>query len=305
MQHQMKPDWIPFAFFPVDKPPGPTSFNAVARVRRHLPKKTKVGHAGTLDPFASGVLLIGIGKATRFMEDVHRHSKTYIAEIQLGLSTDTLDSTGKVDAEAPVPEILAAKLESVVATFTGVIDQLPPIYSAKKVAGARAYDLARRGEDVQLQTVPVTIHDLQLEQLEENLLRCEVTCSTGTYIRSLGRDIAAALGTVGHLKSLRRTRIGGVTLEHCVDWEAVAIESIQARSLAVSDVLPEIISLDLPAQATDYFANGRPLPSEGAWPGEFLGQCRNESEQIVAIYRCHYSSETGCIQPKAQCYRAS
>lgn len=300
----MNPDWIPFAFFPIDKPPGPTSFGVVARVRHCLPRKTKVGHAGTLDPFASGVLLVGIGKATRFMDDVHLQSKTYVAEIRLGKRTNTLDSTGSVDAEAPIPSITEAKLAQIQQSFVGVQQQIPPAYSAKKVDGQRAYALARSGQEVVLKASQVTIHELSLKQVQADLLSCEVTCSTGTYIRSLGRDIAVALGTVGHLHSLRRTRIGAVSVADCVPLDDVTADVIPDRALAVSKVVPEMKTLDLPESAASYFANGRALATETIWPADFLGQCCDSEGRVQAIYRCRFDADNGLLHPKAQCYLA-
>lgn len=300
----MSPDWIPFVFVPVDKPPGPTSFNVVAKVRHQLPRKTKVGHAGTLDPFASGVLLVGVGKATRFMDDVHQLSKTYMAEIKLGVSTDTLDNTGEIDQQAAVPDLSAMDWAAVCQPFLGKQLQMPPAFSAKKVDGQRAYDLARRGEAVALKPAEVWIHEMTLVPIAADVLRCEVTCSTGTYIRSLGRDVAAALGTVGHLQALRRTRIGGVDTHCCVALEAVTDVSIEHHSLSVSSVLPNIETHDLPALAAEYFVNGRPIRSEKQWPADFLGVCRDEASQITSIYRCQFDLTSGMIQPKAQCYVA-
>lgn len=299
----MSPDWIPFAFVPVDKPPGPTSFGVVAGVRRCLPRKTKVGHAGTLDPFASGVLLVGVGKATRFMDDVHKQSKSYVAEIKLGVRTDSLDATGEVDLEAAIPAISEELLAQVQQHFLGSQAQMPPAFSAKKVDGQRAYDLARKGQEVKLKPAQIVIHELVLAQKAPDLLLCDVTCSTGTYIRSLGRDIAEALGTVGHLVSLRRTRIGQVSVDACVPLDDISAERIEACALSVPTVVPDITSLRLPELATTYFANGRPLPTSEVWPDDFLGECRDENDKVVAIYRCHFNPATREIQPKAQCYQ--
>ena len=212
----------------IDKPLGPGSTQIVSAVKRALREggygKHKVGHGGTLDPLATGVLPVAIGEATKLAGRMLDASKAYDFTIRFGAQTDTLDLEGKVIAESSVRPTLAA-VESVLARFTGPIEQVPPIYSALKVDGERAYDLARKGEDVVLATRKVTVFSLQLlpasgGDLDEITLSAFV--SKGTYIRSLARDIALALGTVGHVTMLRRTKAGPFTLESAISLDKLA-----------------------------------------------------------------------------------
>ena len=212
----------------IDKPLGPGSTQIVSAVKRAMREggygKHKVGHGGTLDPLATGVLPVAIGEATKLAGRMLDASKRYDFTIRFGTQTDTLDLEGKVIAESPVRPTLAA-VESVLARFTGPIEQVPPAYSALKVDGERAYDLARKGEEVVLATRKVTVFSLQLlpasgEELQDVTLSAFV--SKGTYIRSLARDIALALGTVGHVTMLRRTKAGPFTLESAISLDKLA-----------------------------------------------------------------------------------
>lgn len=212
----------------IDKPLGPGSTQIVSAVKRALREggygKHKVGHGGTLDPLATGVLPVAIGEATKLAGRMLDASKRYDFTIRFGTQTDTLDLEGKVIAESPVRPTLAA-VEAVLARFTGPIEQVPPAYSALKVDGERAYDLARKGEEVVLAMRKVTVFDLQIvptsgEELDEITLSAFV--SKGTYIRSLARDIALALGTVGHVTMLRRTKAGPFTLESAISLDKLA-----------------------------------------------------------------------------------
>lgn len=206
----MTPDGTePNGILPVDKPEGPTSHDVVARARRALSTR-RVGHTGTLDPFASGLLLLCIGPATRLAEYLVGMDKTYIAVIRLGSRTDTDDQTGAVLTaserwRALEPEAIRSAAES----FRGELLQVPPAYSAKKVAGERMYDRARRGEAVELPPVPVIVHRLSVLALDPPELTVEIECSSGTYIRAIARDLGEKLGVGAHLARLRRTRIGG------------------------------------------------------------------------------------------------
>jgi tRNA pseudouridine55 synthase len=210
----------------INKPSGWTSHDVVARVRR-LAGEKRVGHAGTLDPLAEGVLPVLLGRATRLADFVQGGRKTYIARIALGTATSTDDLEGEVVETRPVPPL--TDIDSALAAFRGDILQTPPAFSAVKVAGQRAYAVARRGGSLALDARPVTIYDLHVLSLEP--LKLEVTCSRGTYIRSLARDLAVALGTVGHLAHLVRTRVGPFRIE-----DAVALEGLDvARSLLSAD----------------------------------------------------------------------
>jgi tRNA pseudouridine55 synthase len=198
---------------PVDKPEGPTSHDVVARARRSLGTR-RIGHTGTLDPFASGLLLLCVGKATRLAEYLSGLDKTYEAIAVLGTSTDTLDREGAVvEQRDGWTSLTGEDIEEALAAFRGTTDQVPPRYSAKKVAGEVAHRRARRGEDVELAPVRVTISSLEATSLALPRVGMRVTCSSGTYVRSLARDVGDALGVGAHLAELRRTSIGSFSVE--------------------------------------------------------------------------------------------
>ena len=207
----------------INKPESWTSFDVVNKVRRLIRIK-KVGHAGTLDPFATGVLLICLGSATKQSSALMNLAKEYVAEIELGSETDTMDLTGQVISESPVPTLLEDQIRNVLLTFTGSIDQEIPAYSAAKFHGKRLYKMARKGLEVPRLSKKVDIHHIDLLDWGENFLKIRISCGRGTYIRTLARDIARSLKTAGHLKTLIRTRIGNFRLEDCL-----TIEELQAQ----------------------------------------------------------------------------
>jgi tRNA pseudouridine55 synthase len=210
----------------VDKPEGMSSAHVVAVGKRAL-GGVKVGHLGTLDPFASGLLPLCVGEGTKLAPYINEADKRYRGVIRLGAATDTLDQTGQVVAEAPLPDVTDEKLARVVAGFRGEIQQIPPMFSAIKKGGVPMYRLARDGVATELEPRPIVIHSLQLTPIDGARLGLEVHCSKGTYIRSLARDIGAALGTVALLESLVRTAFGGFRLE-----AALALETLRQRGLA-------------------------------------------------------------------------
>ena len=204
----------------INKPAGWTSFDVVKKVRGII-KEKKVGHAGTLDPFAEGVLVLGTGPDTKKLTDITTANKTYRAELTLGKATDTQDRDGKISAEEVVPELTKETIAAVLASFNGPQEQIPPMYSAKHVNGQRLYKLARRNKTVERVPVKITIYQISLLDYNEPVITFEVTCSKGTYVRVLGADIAAKLGTVGHLTALTRTSVGSY---HITD--AMTIEEL-------------------------------------------------------------------------------
>ena len=204
----------------INKPAGWTSFDVVKKVRGII-KEKKVGHAGTLDPFADGVLVLGTGPDTKKLTDITMASKTYRAELTLGKSTDTQDRDGKISKEAVVPGLTRETINVVLASFDGIQEQIPPMYSAKHVNGQRLYKLARKNKTVERVPVKITIYQISLLDYNEPVITFEVTCSKGTYVRVLGADIAAKLGTVGHLTALTRTSVGSY---HITD--AMTIEEL-------------------------------------------------------------------------------
>lgn len=208
-----------------DKPYGWTSFGLVAKVRYALckklgVKKLKVGHAGTLDPLATGVLVLCTGKATKLIPELQAHTKEYVATIRLGATTPSFDLEKEIDAVYPTEHITQALVEETLKKFIGEIYQVPPVFSACKVNGDRAYDLARKGETVELQPKLLVIDELELLRCELPEIEVRVVCSKGTYIRALARDIGEALNSGAHLTALRRTRVGTVRVEDCLQLDS-------------------------------------------------------------------------------------
>ena len=207
-----------------DKPLGWTSFNLVNRVRgvlsRHIGvKKLKVGHAGTLDPLATGVMILCTGKNTKLIESFQYQTKEYVATIKLGATTPSFDLETEIDAEYPTEHITEELVKETLAKFIGEIQQIPPTYSAIKINGKRAYEYARKGDEVELKPKTLVIDEIELLDYKMPEIVVRVVCSKGTYIRALARDIGEALQSGGHLTALRRTRIGDIRVENCLQYE--------------------------------------------------------------------------------------
>jgi tRNA pseudouridine55 synthase len=247
----------------VDKPGGMTSHDVVARIRR-LAGTRRVGHAGTLDPMATGVLVVGVEKATRLLGYLTLTQKEYAATIRLGQSTNTDDAEGEITAAATAANVDAETLATQVARLTGEILQVPPAVSAVKVGGQRAYKLTRAGAAPQLQPRPVTVHEFTVTAVTKtgDLLDVDATvrCSSGTYIRALARDLGAALGTGGHLTRLRRTRVGGYGIDRARTLDQLA-ERFDVLPLeeAAAAAFP---SRDLTADEARRLSTGARLPAE-------------------------------------------
>ena len=209
-----------------DKPLHWTSFNLVAKVRSALchkigVRKLKVGHAGTLDPLATGVVTICTGKATKQIDELQAHTKEYVATLQLGATTPSFDLETNIDATFPTAHITEQKVREVLTKFMGRIEQVPPAFSACKVDGHRAYNLARKGKEVQLKAKILVIDEIELQYFNPETMQMSirVVCSKGTYIRALARDIGEALQSGAHLIALRRTRVGNIYVEDCMKME--------------------------------------------------------------------------------------
>jgi tRNA pseudouridine55 synthase len=240
----------------VDKPCGITSFTCINSLTRKLGTAVKSGHAGTLDSFASGLLVCLFGRYTRLSDYFMGAGKGYEADILFGEETDTLDPQGEIIATGPIPGKL--DLEAVLPAFRGNILQVPPVYSAVHVAGERAYERARKGQEVTLAPRPVTIHSLELLSFNAGLARISVSCTKGTYIRSLARDIAIACGTRGRLQSLRRTFSGPFSIQEAVQAEKFSVASLKQLDIAAATGLGLGI-LRLESGQTKAFSNGLPL----------------------------------------------
>jgi tRNA pseudouridine55 synthase len=265
----------------IDKPLGPGSTQVVSAVKRALRQggypKVKVGHGGTLDPLATGVLPVALGEATKLSGRMLDADKGYDFTIAFGTQTNTLDREGPVIATSDVRPALA-DVRAVLARFTGPIEQVPPIYSALKVDGRRAYDLARAGETVEMKTRAVTIYSLGITAAEEEGALEQVTLSArvskGTYIRSLARDIALALGTVGHVAMLRRTKAGPFTLDRAITLDKLAdiamARTLEDVTLPLTAGLDDIPALSVTPDQARALREGRKLIGIPAAPGLHL-----------------------------------
>ena len=223
----------------VDKPLGWTSFDVVKRLRgvmlrRVGVKKMKVGHAGTLDPLATGVMIVVTGKATKLIESLQSGVKEYVATIALGATTPSFDLETEIDATYPTTHITRPLVEKALGAFKGRIEQVPPAFSACKVDGRRAYNMARKGKEVELKPKILVIDEIELLDFSPESISIRVVCSKGTYIRALARDIGRALGSGGHLTALRRTRVGDVTVDRCLSIDA-ATEMLREVEIEMPD----------------------------------------------------------------------
>ena len=218
-------DFIRGEILAIDKPYRMSSFGALAHCRwvltQHVGQKVKVGHAGTLDPLATGVLILCTGRCTKQIEELQGHTKEYVATLQFGATTASYDREHEVNATFPTAHITRQLIDEALPRFVGDIDQVPPSYSACKIEGERAYKMRRNGEEVKLK--PKRIHIDEIEVLgfdaEEKQLTIRVVCGKGTYIRALARDIGRALQSGAYLTSLRRTRVGDYKVENCIDFD--------------------------------------------------------------------------------------
>jgi tRNA pseudouridine55 synthase len=262
-----------FGLIIVDKPIGPTSHRVVSIVRQGTGIR-KVGHAGTLDPRASGVLVLCLGAATRLSEFLSTDSKRYEAVIRFGSSTETFDSEGdmvRITGAAPRIEDIRETLQE----FKGEIVQVPPPYSAIKIQGKKAYELARKGEDVELEPRTVTIYDLLFVEYRPPDLVIEIECSAGTYIRSIANDLGERLTTGAHLAGLRRTKAGVFTLEESVPLPALEVALAAGNwdmyRRPAADALPGLPKLELRGQELEDILNGRRIPSNQVVSGMARG----------------------------------
>lgn len=232
----------------IDKPSGMTSFDVVQRARRAL-KVKKVGHTGTLDPMATGVLPLCLGEATKIAQFITESTKAYEATIQLGATTDTLDADGRILEERPVPPMSAERLEQALEAFRGTFLQTPPMYSAVKVAGRRLYELARAGKEVERAAREVTVHELVLRDFSATQVRLSVRCSKGFFVRSLAAQLGEALGCGAHLAALRRTHSGPFSLADAVPLAAIleTPQSAGPRMLSMERALADLEAVTVSA----------------------------------------------------------
>jgi tRNA pseudouridine55 synthase len=284
-----------FAFLNVDKPSGVTSRDVVNAIQR-LAKPHKVGHAGTLDPLATGVLVLALGQATRLMEYVHRLPKTYQGTFLLGRESDTEDIEGDVvELERPPIPSMAA-LEAAVQQFVGTIQQRPPDYSAIKVEGKRAYKMARRGEAVELAARPVEIYSLKVVRYAYPELELFVRCGSGTYIRSLGRDLAVSLGTAAVMSQLRRLAIGPFGVEEAVCVDGLSRERMESRLLSPLTGLEGMPRIEVSQEEGRRLVNGQVLANRWAVDAQEAAAIAGDG-RLVAILQ----PKNGGLAP-AKCF---
>ncbi len=240
----------------IDKPGGMTSRGVVNRVQQWFPRKTKIGHTGTLDPLATGVLVVCIGAATRLADYVQEMSKSYTSRFRLGVTSTTDDADGEVTAISIETPPTRQKIELTLESFVGMVDQVPPAFSALKVLGQRAHSLARQGNEVQLAPRPVRIDAIRLTGYDWPFLDVDVDCGKGTYIRSIARDLGAKLGCGGIVQTLRRTRIGPFIAEQGIGLDA---KSEQVKLLPLTTAITGLPQVRIDAETERRFRNGQSI----------------------------------------------
>lgn len=267
-------------FVVVDKPAGWTSHDAVARCRKIFQQK-RVGHAGTLDPDATGVLLVGLGRATRLLKFVGDLDKAYVGEVALGTTTTTLDAAGEVTATFDMSHVTVDDVRAAAARFVGEIDQIPPMVSAVQVGGQRLHALARQGVEVERAARRVTIHALDVAAAAPGAFTIDVVCSTGTYIRTLADDLGRALGGGAHLRRLRRRAIGPFTADDAVPLEQLTPEAARPPTALLAH-LPTITADETDA---DTVSHGRPLFGHLATETVEFVRVVSADGSLLAVYR--------------------
>lgn len=286
-----------FGFVNINKPAGITSRKVVDRVAR-LVAPAKAGHAGTLDPMATGVLLVAVGPATRLIPEVHRHPKGYRARFLLGHRSETDDITGEELEELPHQPVTREDLESILPEFVGRIDQTPPQFSAIKVKGRRAYDLARKGRDVQLKPRPVEIHSLELLDFDGREFELDIECGSGTYVRSLGRDIGERLGSGAVMSQLVRTFVGPFPLAEAISVNGLNRDTLAAAIQPAVTAMPQLRRHCISAAQALRVRNGLPMTDVAGHTFTDREPVALLDEQGVLVAIGEYSSDNGEIAPK-------
>lgn len=280
----------------LDKPGGMTSRDVVNRVQKWFPRKTKIGHTGTLDPLATGVLVVCVGTATRLAEYVQAMGKSYAARFRLGARSSTDDADGEMTVNADAVAPTSETLEAALAAFIGTILQVPPAYSALKIDGKRAHDLARRGQEAPLAARPVRVDAIRISRYDWPFVDVEIDCGKGTYIRSMARDLGERLGVGGMVETLRRTRIGPFAAENGIGVEASGAEA-RGQLLPVAAAVGHLPKQRIDAEQERRFRSGQAvrfdplrgnpdLPEAAVW---------NERDELVGVGSI---IERGILQPK-------
>ena len=282
----------------IDKNEGDSSFGVVKRVRRIL-KIRKVGHAGTLDPFATGLLIVLLGQGTKLSPYLMSGKKVYRATLRLGVETDTLDPTGRVIQTRPVPEFELDHIRKKAREFVGEIEQVPPIFSAVNYEGRRAYEFAREGIKIELEKRKVTVHSLEIESADLPYVTMEVCCSSGTYVRSLAASLGRELGPGAHLKSLRRLSSGSFTLKEALNLNEAELTSsdptFRKRIIPLSDALPHMKEIPVDEGTAQRIRNGYQPNWEELFKGSDMSDFHDDhvkvanGTELVAIMSARYS----------------
>ena len=269
---------------PLDKPEGPTSHDMVAVARRAL-RLRRIGHTGTLDPFASGLLLLCLGPATRLAEYLTALPKTYLARMRLGAATDTDDHTGEaISTSEGWRSLSEAEVREALRRQTGRLRQLPPRYSAKKVGGERMYAAARRGEELERTPVEVTVHRLEVVRFDPPEVEFEVECSSGTYIRAIARDAGEALGVGGHLSGLRRTRVGAHAVSGALPPETLEdSDAVRAALLTPGEAVSHLPRMVVDGEAVRRVGHGGKLSAPDGLPEGVPIALFAEAGELIAI----------------------
>jgi len=273
----------------INKPKGYSSHDIVNIVKRECnkisPEKIKVGHAGTLDPNATGVLPILIGKGTKISKYLIEHNKTYIAELVLGKKTTTADIEGEIIEEKEIPLLNLEDVQKIFKSFLGKQKQTPPVYSAIKVNGKKAYEYARSGKEIEIEERDIEIYDIRLISFNKNKMLFEVNCSKGTYIRTLCEDIAEKMGTVGYMSNLNRTKVNEFNIENVIELEQIKENPniILEKIINIEEIFKNIRKIELDNYKTKLFLNGVKL--------------RNyDGEEVVKIYNNNIFLGVGIIK---------
>jgi len=270
----------------VDKPAGMTSHDVVAAARRAL-DTSRVGHGGTLDPDATGVLLLGVGSVTRLLRFVTALPKTYLAEIVFGVETTTLDAAGDVTATHDMSGVDDASVRAAAAALTGDILQVPPMVSAVRVGGRRLHELAREGKEVERVPRPVTVHRFEVSPVGRDRWHAEVDCSSGTYVRTLAADLGSALGGGAHLGSLRRVAVGPFTADEAVPLDDLGVENLRPPADAVGWLPAVEVDSDVASAVT----HGQVLPLDvvapGGGPPPANWRVMDSAGALLAVYEPH------------------
>ncbi|MEL7498387.1 MAG: tRNA pseudouridine(55) synthase TruB [Planctomycetota bacterium] len=271
-----------FGLINLDKPSGISSRAAINAVHRVV-KPAKIGHCGTLDPLASGVLVACIGPATRLANFVQQSPKTYVGDFRLGCESDSEDIETDVREIEDAPVILAEQLESILGRFLGNIQQVPPAFSALKVNGKRAYRLARKGKEVKMKPRTISINSIRLLSFEYPNFSVEINCGAGTYIRSLGRDIGRALGSGAVMTALKRTRIGAFQIEHAISPDDLTRDNLRETLTAPLTSLDHIATITLTSEQQRLIQFGGLLKFDHASGAELAAT--DEQQQLLAVLR--------------------